>query len=72
MPRSTTNNTTPVNLTKLAHWKQTMQHYDGGQNGASAQVSGAVARPLDEDCAETEAVCPGLFPSHRQTGSQLM
>ena len=31
MPRSTTNNTTPGNLTKLAHRKQTMQHYDGAK-----------------------------------------
>jgi hypothetical protein len=71
MPRSTTNNTTPGNLTKLATGNRPCSTTTEAKM-ERLRRSRAVARPLDGDWAETEAVCPGLFPSHRQTGSQLM
>ena len=57
MPRSTTNNTTPGNLTKLAHLKQTMLHYDGAKM-ERLRRSRAGSASVDEDWGETEAACP--------------
>ena len=71
MPRSTTNNTTPGNLSKLAHRKQTMLHYDGAKMERLLR-SRAGSASVDEDWAETEAACPHCSPSFGQTGSQLL